>query len=123
MICASVWARLARALKSYVEGPPETRPAAGAPRLVLSLAAVDEGVLGRGRCLVGRSRECDYRISDPTVSARHAEVFLHEDAWVVSDLGSVNGVFLNGRRTWKAALSAGNELRLGNSTLVFDPRP
>ncbi len=57
------------------------------------------------------------------MSARHAEVFLHEDAWVVSDLGSVNGVFLNGRRRWKAALSAGDELRLGNSTLVFDPRP
>lgn len=115
-------ARLTRALKSYVTGPAQTS-ATGAPRLVLSLGPLDAGVLGPGRCLVGRSRECDYRIPDPTVSARHAEVFLQDDAWVVSDLGSVNGVFLNGRRTWKAALGAGDEVRLGHSTLVFDPRP
>lgn len=49
--------------------------------------------------LVGRSRECDLVLEDPDVSRRHARIVLGADGrWLVEDLGSTNGVAVNGGR-------------------------
>jgi hypothetical protein len=69
--------------------------------------------------VIGRSRECDVRVSDANVSRRHAEV-VHEDGayWLV-DLGSTNGTELNGKRVDRTRLSDGDRITLGSTELVF----
>ena len=48
--------------------------------------------------VIGRSRDCDVVLSDQNVSRRHAEVRPSGGKWIVKDLGSTNGVKVNGRR-------------------------
>jgi pSer/pThr/pTyr-binding forkhead associated (FHA) protein len=59
-------------------------------------------------------------IDDPNVSRRHAEVRRAGEGWVVADLGSTNGVKLNGRRVEEASLSEGDEITLGLAKLSFE---
>lgn len=75
--------------------------------------------LDRDRLVLGRDVGCDLRLDDPGVSRRHACVErLADDSWLVSDLGSTNGLFLNGRRIANARLAEGDELRLGPTAIV-----
>ena len=69
--------------------------------------------------VLGRSREADIRIDDANISRRHAEI-RHEDGahWVV-DLGSTNGIEVNGRRVERAKLSDGDRIVLGRTEVVF----
>jgi pSer/pThr/pTyr-binding forkhead associated (FHA) protein len=48
--------------------------------------------------VIGRSRECDIVLADSNVSRRHAELRPAGMGWTVGDLGSTNGVRVNGRR-------------------------
>jgi hypothetical protein len=77
-------------------------------------------VLSGERLVLGRSRECDLVVDDPNVSRRHAEVRRGRKGWVVSDLGSTNGIKVNGRRVEEAALEPGDEITLGLATLSFE---
>ena len=73
--------------------------------------------------VLGRSRECDIVLEDPGVSRRHAELRPSEDGWVLLDLGSTNGVRINGRTLrGKHALQLGDRIELGNTELVFEVR-
>ena len=78
-------------------------------------------VLDGGRVTIGKAEENGISINgDPTVSRLHA-VLEHFDAgWCVSDLGSSNGTFVNGERTWTAQrLRHGDEVRVGHTRLLF----
>lgn len=77
-------------------------------------------VLSGERMLLGRSRECDVRIDDPNVSRRHAELRRSDGGWEVADLGSTNGIKVNGCRVDLARLSPGDEITLGVTRLTFD---
>lgn len=77
-------------------------------------------VLAGERILIGRSHECDVVIDDPNISRRHAEVRGDGDGWKVVDLGSTNGVKVNGRRVDQAVLSPGDELTLGVSKFRYE---
>ena len=70
--------------------------------------------------VIGRSRECDLVLDDPNVSRRHAELRREDDGWAVRDLGSTNGIKLNGRRSRGGRLSPGDEITLGLSRLTFE---
>jgi hypothetical protein len=76
--------------------------------------------LKRERVTVGRSRDCDITIEDPNVSRRHAEVFLENGGWWIVDLGSTNGVEVNGERVGRARLDPGDQVVLGRTELVFE---
>jgi hypothetical protein len=70
---------------------------------------------------IGRSKECDCVIRDPNVSRQHAELRRRSNgSWEIEDLGSTNGVEINGRRVARGRLTAGDEVTLGNKTFVFD---
>jgi Protein of unknown function (DUF3662)/FHA domain len=73
--------------------------------------------------VVGRGHEADLRINDPGVSRRHAEfrVFPGENAPQVSvvDLGSTNGLQVNGRRVEQATLEDGSTVKIGNTTMTI----
>ena len=77
-------------------------------------------VLSGNRVLIGRSRECDFMLDDPNVSRQHAELRREGDGWVVADLGSTNGVKVNGNRVREAGLRAGDEITLGLARLSFE---
>ena len=78
-------------------------------------------LLGSSGALVGRSRECDVVIDDENVSRRHAEVRPSGGAWIVRDLGSTNGVKVNGQRiTGAQSLRPGDRIEIGLSTLTYE---
>ena len=60
-------------------------------------------------------------LEDAGVSRHHAELRPQEDGWIVEDLGSTNGVLLNGRRIRGAqALQDGDRIELGSTEVVFE---
>lgn len=64
--------------------------------------------------VVGREKTCDISVPDPHISRRHAEVRLLPDgSMMVSDLGSVNGMFCGDERVPYAVLQPGGEFLLG----------
>ena len=63
--------------------------------------------------LIGRHPECDFRIDLPKISRRHCCVALAYDKIFVRDLGSHNGVRVNGRVVEEAMLQAGDEVAIG----------
>jgi hypothetical protein len=77
-------------------------------------------VLAGSRFVIGRSRDSDLTLDDPNVSRRHAELRRQGDTWMVADLGSKNGVKVNGRRVEHAVLKPGDEITLGLSRLSFE---
>src|SRR3954452_9994383 len=77
-------------------------------------------VLSGARVLLGRSRECDVVLSDPNISRRHAEVRRDGGDWTVIDLGSTNGIKVNGRRVDQAVLEPGDRITLGLTELTFE---
>jgi pSer/pThr/pTyr-binding forkhead associated (FHA) protein len=82
-------------------------------------------LLGSAGGVIGRSRDCDITVDDANVSRRHAEVRPSGGSWTVRDLGSTNGVKVNGQRVDPAraqSLRPGDVLELGTSRLVFDIR-
>jgi two-component system, NtrC family, sensor kinase len=73
--------------------------------------------------MVGRdSRQLP--LTDNTVSRRHFELHQEEDEWVLHDLGSSNGTYVNGGRVvQKKTLKLGDQIRLGRTILVFGAQP
>jgi hypothetical protein len=70
--------------------------------------------------LIGRSRECEIMVEDPNVSRKHAEVRRDGGRWVIADLGSTNGIKVNGRRVDRAQLEPGDRITLGLTELTFE---
>ncbi|HEV2785813.1 MAG TPA: FHA domain-containing protein, partial [Solirubrobacteraceae bacterium] len=72
--------------------------------------------------LVGRSRECDVVLSDANVSRRHAELRpAAAGTWTIADLGSTNGVLVNGRRIdGIAEVKRGDRIALGTADITFE---
>lgn len=70
---------------------------------------------------LGRATECTIPIRDRYLSRRHAEIAFDENAWIVRDLGSVNGTLLNGARLHGSApLRPGDKITLGDTEIVFE---
>ena len=70
---------------------------------------------------IGRSRDCEVVLEDVGISRRHAEIRPGVDGWTIADLGSTNGVLLNGRNVRGAEpLHAGDRVELGSTEIVFE---
>ena len=85
------------------------------PRLVILQGdAPDSREIG-GEVVIGRHPDVDVQVESNMVSRRHARLFPDgDDKWVVEDLGSGNGTFLNGKRvTGPAAVSHSDRLKFG----------
>jgi pSer/pThr/pTyr-binding forkhead associated (FHA) protein len=70
--------------------------------------------------LIGRHLECDVRIDSPKISRRHCCVAIAYDRVVIRDLGSRNGVRVNGRLLEEARLQSGDELAIGPILFRFE---
>lgn len=102
-----------------------TKKSPPAARLVETRAIVSfddrRYVLSGPVAVLGRSKECDCVFGDPNISRRHAELRRGPTGdWQVVDLGSTNGVKVNGRRVGSSRLSPGDEVILGTTRFVFD---
>ena len=68
---------------------------------------------------IGRTQDCDLRISDMSVSRRHAELTRGEDGWLLSDLGSHNGTRINGWLVREPVpLRPGDTVQFGSALFV-----
>ena len=69
--------------------------------------------------LIGRSSE-SLPLQDVTISRRHAELTPDDGQWLIRDLDSANGTYVNGKKIIGATiLNAGDQLRAGNTLFVF----
>src|SRR3990172_42197 len=92
-------------------------------RLVV-LSGRDEGkeaLLQKAAVTIGTLGENDLILTDPTVSRAHAVVEEKAEGYLLRDLGSTNGTFLDGVRVREAFLSAGSVIRLGQTEITFSP--
>ena len=100
--------------------PVEAAAASVATRAVVSL---DDRryVLEGPRARIGRSKDAECVLRDPNVSRHHAELQRSPNGdWTIADLGSTNGVKVNGRRVASTRLTPGDQVTLGTTTFRFD---
>jgi pSer/pThr/pTyr-binding forkhead associated (FHA) protein len=71
------------------------------------------------RMTLGRSRDCDVQIEDPSASRRHAELRQEGTAYWIVDLDSTNGIEVNGLRTKRAKLQNGDTITIGSTDVSF----
>jgi pSer/pThr/pTyr-binding forkhead associated (FHA) protein len=76
-----------------------------------------------GGATIGRSRECDIVLGDSNVSRKHAEIRPRGDGWTITDLGSTNGVRVNGRQARAndaQPIASGDALAVGTVDATFE---
>ncbi|MEZ5950294.1 MAG: ATP-binding protein [Planctomycetaceae bacterium] len=72
-----------------------------------------------GSMVIGRGAQNPIRILDTEASRVHARIVPRDGGWVLEDLNSSNGTFVNGQPIKQRFLESGDQIRLGRSTLVF----
>ncbi len=76
-------------------------------------------VLEHERTEAGRHPESDIFLDDITVSRRHAEFLREANGYLVRDVGSLNGTYVNRERIDEGTLRNGDEVQIGKFRLVF----
>jgi predicted component of type VI protein secretion system len=84
------------------------------PAQLLALTDGPTIVLEKPIMLMGRHEECDVQLNSRKVSRKHCCVAHVDDHLVIRDLGSTNGVRINGQRVLEGQLKTGDELTVGN---------
>ncbi len=80
----------------------------------------ETGILGSGNFIIGRDSETDLQIADNKVSGRHCRISQGRDGYLLEDLDSTNGTYVNRKRLKKPALlNYGDRIVLGNTILRF----
>lgn len=116
--------RPARASRS--SGPRPPKPVK-APKVKGTKLVVLEGPLagtvvplGTDQVTIGRAPDSTIVVDDDYASSRHARVYPAEGAWIVEDLGSTNGTWIDRTRiTSPTVLPVGAPLRVGRTTLAL----
>jgi pSer/pThr/pTyr-binding forkhead associated (FHA) protein len=110
--------------------PPHDQAAVDALPPTSALLIVQRGpnagsrfLLDAERTLAGRSIDADIFLDDVTVSRRHAEFVRDLDDFVVRDVGSLNGTYVNRERIDRAVLRGDDEVQIGKYRLTFHPSP
>ncbi len=84
------------------------------PAQLLSLADGPSLLLDKPILLLGRHEECDVQLNSRKVSRKHCVIAQVGESLMVRDLGSTNGVRINGVRVEDGSLRTGDELTIGN---------
>jgi hypothetical protein len=108
--------------------PPVRRPTgsfvgpkpAGVELIALRLGQ-ERTIVDRDRFLIGRgAKHAQLVVPDPNVSRQHAILERTPRGWVVVDMASTNGVYLNGARVTRAAVRAGDVIEIGPARIVVE---
>ncbi|SEG43300.1 Forkhead associated (FHA) domain, binds pSer, pThr, pTyr [Actinacidiphila yanglinensis] len=97
-------------------GVPAGSPAANTRRWVEINGTRHQ--ISRATLVLGRSTEADVRVDDPGVSRKHCEIRVGTPS-VVQDLGSTNGIVVDGQHTTRATLRDGSRIVVGSTTIVY----
>ncbi|MBA2337428.1 MAG: FHA domain-containing protein [Acidimicrobiia bacterium] len=112
--------QIGRSIGAHIGPAPSSRPSRNLTELVAVRSANLSGLrfpLGAG-VTIGRSGDSDVVIDDPYASEFHFRIAVQSDTAVLSDLGSTNGTYLNGRRvTVPTRLGKGDSIQIGNTIL------
>ncbi|MCB5163358.1 FHA domain-containing protein [Streptomyces bambusae] len=108
-------------------GGPQRRPGAGGPapapaggdrlRRWIEINGTRHQI-SRPALVLGRSTEADVRIDDPGVSRRHCEIRTGTPS-TIQDLGSTNGIVVDGQHTTRATLRDGSRIVVGSTTIIY----
>lgn len=79
-------------------------------------------ILSGSASLIGRDEGADFQLRDPSVSRRHAIIERSKERFVIRDLGSSNGTFINGRRIHECELLPNDRVRIGDTLFRFTDR-
>lgn len=100
--------------------PPE------APPLVYAKLRIESGParvkifdLNKVSMVIGRREDCDIVLSDDSISRSHARLDLHQGVYTIHDLGSTNGIKVNGDKITARALKSGDVITLGATVCTF----
>jgi hypothetical protein len=115
---------------SLVEGEPEPPPPApsSAPGVApgeASLRVIEDGTsakeyrLHKQLVTIGRLPECDVVLTDPGASRRHATVRAEGGGFLLTDLGSTNGTFVNDEQVRERWLTDGDRITIGSTVIEF----
>ncbi|MFF4603819.1 FhaA domain-containing protein [Streptomyces sp. NPDC001339] len=74
--------------------------------------------ISRPTLVLGRSTDADVRIDDPGVSRRHCEIRVGTPS-TIQDLGSTNGIVVDGQHTTHASLRDGSRILVGSTTIIY----
>ncbi len=78
--------------------------------------------LGSEPIVIGRSSDADLAVAETKISRHHAEIRLWDGDYVIRDLKSRNGVFVNDQRVDIAVLKVGDQIRIGNIVFHLENR-
>lgn len=100
---------------------PEDELTAGGAMLVIKRgpSAGTRFVLTKEVNTAGRHPESDIFLDDITVSRRHAEIVRQPNGYRITDMGSLNGTYINKLRVEEADLNSGDEILIGKFRLIF----
>ena len=106
-----------------IPNSPHSAGPRGGPGLILLYSEEHANLpgawtLSQPRTIIGRDDTADLRLPVAAVSRTHAEIVWDESRWLVRDMGSRNGILLDGHPVSQAVLERGAELRIGDS--VFE---
>ncbi|MFI5616072.1 FhaA domain-containing protein [Streptomyces sp. NPDC051567] len=98
-------------------GPAPAPTTGGAPRHWIEINGTRHQI-SRPTLVLGRSTEADVRIDDPGVSRRHCEIRTGTPS-TIQDLGSTNGIVVDGQHTTRATLRDGSRIVVGSTTIIY----
>ncbi|HSK92236.1 MAG TPA: DUF3662 and FHA domain-containing protein [Euzebyales bacterium] len=102
--------------------PPAARSPSEPSAARASLELVDQAgqhITLPNEAVIGRMPGCDVQLDDPSVSRRHARISRASNGWLIEDLGSTNGITVNGASVEREYLSGGEDIELGNVRMRF----
>jgi pSer/pThr/pTyr-binding forkhead associated (FHA) protein len=101
--------------------PPDDELVAGGAMLVVKRGpnAGTRFLITKDMTTAGRHPESDIFLDDITVSRRHAEIQRQDSGFRITDMGSLNGTYVNRLRVEGADLSSGDEIQIGKFRLIF----
>jgi hypothetical protein len=109
------------------DAPPVPQPTEAASLVDLGIErevgvlswAGERHELGKGRVVLGRSKDADLQVQDPNVSRRHAELRQEGATYWLIDLDSTNCVEVRGKRVKRLKLEDGTRFTMGSTEITF----
>src|SRR5215469_6203294 len=89
-------------------------PLDNVPMLLVRTSTSEMRTSDDGRYTIGRDPDCDIYLADPRVSREHAVLRVVDGAWVLEDLSSRNGVWLDGARVYRVPITGSVTVRLAS---------
>lgn len=87
---------------------------------LVPLGGGDSIPLIRDSLTIGRRESCDIPLRFPNVSSQHAMLSFRDGYWEIRDLGSTNGIKVNGARCYKKLLRPGDEISIAKRRFRID---